>query len=127
MYKFFIPVSPRTKKNSSQIIKNRKTNKIMIIPSKLYMQYEKDCKYHLPNIKKPIDYPINLKCIYHMPTRRKCDLNNLLEATTDMLVHHKILLDDNYNIVFSHDGSRVLYDKENVGTEIEIEEVKEGI
>ena len=97
----------------------------MIIPSKLYKQYEKDCAMYIPKIKT-IDYPINLKCIYYMPTKRRVDLNNLLEATTDMLVHYKILADDNSNIVYSHDGSRVRYDKENPRTEIEIEDINEN-
>ncbi len=96
----------------------------MIIPSKLYKQYEKDCKEYIPDIDKPINYPINLKCIYYMPTRRRVDLVNLLEATCDMLVHYNILEDDNSNIVCSHNGSHVYYDKENPRTEIEIERVE---
>ena len=119
MIKFTIPISPRTKKNSSRIIiaKGRR----MLIPSELYKKYEKDCKEHLPNIGKTIDYPINLKCIYYMPTRRRVDLVNLLEATCDMLVHYGILQDDKSDIVYSHDGSYVAYDKNNPRTEIEIE------
>lgn len=96
----------------------------MIIPSKLYKDYEKECNKYMPTLDKPIDYPINLKCIYYMPTRRKVDLNNLLEATTDMLVHYKVLLDDNCKIVYSHDGSRVRYDKKNPRTEIYIDKIE---
>ena len=58
-----------------------------------------------------------------MPTKRKCDLTNLLEAVDDVLVKHGIVADDNYTIIESHDGSRVLYDKENPRTEIYIDEV----
>ena len=36
----------------------------------------------------------------------------------DILVDAGILEDDNSNIVAGHDGSRVLYDKENPRTEI---------
>ena len=53
-----------------------------------------------------------------MQTRRRVDLLNLLEATLDILVDARILEDDNSNIVGGHDGSRVLYDKENPRTEI---------
>lgn len=116
--RIIINIAPRTKKNSQQIIMVK--NRPMIIPSKLYKQYEKDCKPFIPKIEKPIDYPINLKCVYYMPTKRRVDLNNLLEATTDMLVHYKYLEDDNSKIVFSHDGSKVLYDKDNPRTEIEV-------
>ena len=59
-----------------------------------------------------------------MPTRRRVDLCNLLEATCDLLVHHGVLEDDNSAVVVSHDGSRVLYDKEHPRTEVFIEEVQ---
>lgn len=124
MIKFVIGVAPKTKKNSQQIIRIK--GKPRIIPSKLYKKYEKDCAPFIPNIET-INYPINLKCIYYMPTRRKVDLNNLLEATTDMLVHYKVLEDDNSKIVVSHDGSRVRYDKNIPRTEIFIDRIEEDV
>ena len=120
-FNFIIPIAPRTKKNSQQIITIK--GRPMIIPSKLYKQYEKDCEPYIPKIET-ITSQINLKCIYYMPTKRLCDLNNLLEATTDMLVKYKVIQDDNYTIVGGHDGSRVFYNKENPRTEIYIEELK---
>ncbi len=113
--KITIQLNPVTKKNSQQIIKIK--NRYMIIPSKQYKQYEKEVKQFMPDIKT-INYPVNVKCLYYMKTKRRIDLNNLLEATTDVLVKYKILEDDNSNIVVSHDGSRVLYDKDNPRTEI---------
>ena len=62
-----------------------------------------------------------------MPTRRKVDLNNLLEASTDMLVFYNVLEDDNSKIVVSHDGSRVFYDKDNPRAEIYIKRVEENV
>lgn len=56
-----------------------------------------------------------------MPTKRRVDLSNLIEAVDDILVKAGVLEDDNYKIVQSHDGSRVLHDKENPRTEITIE------
>lgn len=116
--KFTINVKPTTKKNHSQIIYAH--GRPMIIPSKQYEQYEKDCAWFLPHLDKPIDYPINLKCIFYMPTKRRVDLCNLQEAVCDMLVHYGILADDNRNIVATMDGSMVLYDKKNPHTDIEI-------
>lgn len=116
--KIVIEVAPRTKKNSQRIVIVK--GRPLIMPSTLYKQYEKDCKPFIPKMDSPIDYPVNVKCVYYMPTRRKVDLNNLLEASTDMLVHYGVLLDDNYTIVESHDGSRVYYDKERPRCEIEI-------
>lgn len=116
--KIVIEVAPRTKKNSQQIVKIK--NRYLIIPSKAYKQYEKDCKPFMPLLDEPINKPLNVKCLYYMPTRRRCDLNNLLEATTDILTHYKVIEDDNFHIVTSHDGSRVYYDKEHPRTEIYI-------
>jgi Holliday junction resolvase RusA-like endonuclease len=56
-----------------------------------------------------------------MPTRRKVDLTNLLEAIDDVMTNAGLLADDNYTIIQSHDGSRVYYDKENPRTEVYIE------
>ena len=118
---FVIPLDPRTKKNSQQIVRIKGFYKI--IPSKAFKEYQDECCWYIPKVKEPINYKINLKCIYYLKTRRKCDLNNLLEATTDILVHYGFLEDDNYNIVFSHDGSCVYYDKKNPRCEIEIKKL----
>ena len=106
-----INIKPVTKKNSQRIIIVR--GRPMIIPSKLYKDYEKDCSAYLKPLETPIDYPINLKCLFFMSTKRKIDLCNLQEAICDILVHYGILADDNRNIVAAQDGSRVYYDKEN--------------
>lgn len=121
--KIVIPIEPRTKKNSQQIIMIK--GRPIIVPSKQYKAYEKACKEFIPKTDKPIDYYVNIQCKYYMPTRRKCDLTNLLEATDDILVHYGVLEDDNYSIIYSHDGSRVYYDKENPRTEILIAPIDE--
>ena len=123
MNKFIIKLPPVSKKNSQQILFNPKTGKRFIAPSEKYKEYEQNAGWFLPRRKEPIDYSINVKCLFYMPTKRKCDLTNLLEAVDDVLVKHGIIADDNYTIIESHDGSRVLYDKENPRTEIYINEV----
>lgn len=62
-----------------------------------------------------------------MPTRRRVDLTNLMEATHDTLVAAKILADDNYKIIDNVDGSRVRYDKNNPRTEIIIEVLQDDV
>ena len=64
---------------------------------------------------------INVKALYYMPTRRRVDLTNLNEALHDCLVKHRCIIDDNSNIIFGTDGSRVLYDKDFPRTEVYIE------
>lgn len=120
MLKIVIPLEPITKKNSQQIIVNRATGRPQIIPSKRYRQYEKDCAPFIKGKGLAINEPVTVQCVYYMKTRRRVDLTNLLEATHDILVKYEVLADDNSNIIYSVDGSRVLYDKENPRTEIEI-------
>ena len=84
----------------------------------------------MPVTYSPIYDPVNVKCVYYMPTRRRVDLVNLQEATLDVLVKYRIIDDDNSTIVVSMDGSRVFYDKNNPRTEITITPIKcpcEGI
>jgi Holliday junction resolvase RusA-like endonuclease len=117
---FTIHLNPITKKNSSQIIQCR--GRSMIIPSKQYKEYEKNCKIFMPNCEM-IDYPVNIKCVYFMPTKRKVDITNLLSATDDILTKYGIISDDNRNIVAGHDGSRVYYNKNSPRTEITIDKI----
>lgn len=117
--KFVISLTPISKKNSQQILVNRKTGKPFIAPSAKYKQYLKDCAQYMPKVN--IDEPVNVRCLFYMPTRRKCDLTNMLESVDDVMVYYGVLEDDNSNIVVGHDGSRVLYDKFNPRTEVYIE------
>ena len=117
---FTIPLAPITKKNSQQIINNPRTHRPMIIPSARYRQYEKDAGNFLRGKFAQIEDPVNVQAVYYMPTRRRVDLTNLHEALHDVLVHYKILADDNSKIIVSTDGSRVRYDKDNPRTEVVI-------
>ena len=120
--KFTIPIAPITKKNHSQIIQCK--GRPMVIPSKQYLDYSKMCGLFLPRCE-PLEHPVNVKALYYMPTRRRVDLCNLHAALHDVLVKWQVLKDDNSKIIVSTDGSRVLYDKENPRTEVEIMEVHE--
>lgn len=66
------------------------------------------------------DTPCEVRCLFYMPSRRRVDLTNLLESVDDALVAAGVLADDNSQIIVSHDGSRVLYDKDNPRTEVSI-------
>lgn len=121
MIHFTISIPPRTKKNSQRVIVNK--GRVLVIPSKLYKEYEANAGAFMPDIET-IDEPVNIKALYYMPSKRRVDLTNLHEALHDMLVHYKVIADDNSKIIVSTDGSRVLYDKENPRTEVFIERVK---
>ena len=123
--KLVIPLPPVTKKNSQAIVVNRKTGKPFVMPSKVFKEYQQTAGYYLKcqgaRAVDPDRYPVNIKAVFYMPTRRRCDLTNLLEALDDVLVNYGIIADDDFTHVAAHDGSRVSYDKENPRTEIIIE------
>lgn len=121
---FTIPVRPATKKNSGQIIQVKGRN--ILIPSKQYKQFEKDCLPYLNRVKNAagiINYPVNVQCVFFTETKRKIDLPNLLNAIDDAMVKSGLIIDDNRDIIAAHDGSRVFHDKFNPRIEIIITEL----
>lgn len=121
-YYYTIPTAPVSKKNHQRIVTNHKTGRPFIIQSPQYEDYENYASYFLrPKPQKPIDYPVTVRCIYYMPTRRRVDTANLNAALHDILVKYGILADDNRDIIASTDGTRTYYDKENPRAEITIE------
>ena len=126
MIEITVPLPPVTKKNSMRIVRNRKTGKRRIMPSQQYMDYEAEAVWHCKKarVQRPIEEPVEVKCLFYMPTRRKVDLTNLLESIDDVLVRAGVLKDDHSGIIVSHDGSRVLYDKDNPRTVLFIREME---
>lgn len=123
MRKIVIPIAPVTKKNHQRIVRGR-YGAPMVLPSKQYEEYQEAAAWHCRGGDTITD-PVEVKCLFFMPTRRKVDLTNLLEAIDDILVYAGTLADDNSNIIVSHDGSRVLYDKDNPRTEVYITKYQE--
>ena len=101
--RFTIPLAPVTKKNSQRIANCGQYSKIL--PSKAYVQYEKDAGYFLPNRGKKHTQPCEVVCLFYMPTKRRVDLTNLLEAIDDVLVKYGVLKDDNIEIITSTTGA----------------------
>lgn len=123
LYKYIIVGNPRSKKNSMR--PSYHNGKFKLLQSQSYIDYAIAAKPQLiDQMRKnkqtePIDYPINLKCLYYRSDKRRVDLVNLLNGM-DILTEVGIIADDNYKIVASVDGSRILYDKDNPRTEIYI-------
>lgn len=114
---------PRTKKNHQQVIRNRKTGKTMVIPSKDARTYAEACVAQIPPELRNANLPgpVNVQVEYYMRTRRRVDLVNLLQGTLDILAKEAhVLEDDNSQVIAGLDGSRVLYDKDNPRAEITI-------
>lgn len=129
--KMVVPLAPYTKKNSQNIITMGKKcpvcgkgERIIPLPSKDFKAYEKEAGRYLTPLH--IDFPVEVKALFYMPTRRRVDLTNLLEAIDDIMVTYGVITDDNSKIIVSHDGSRVLYDKDFPRTEIYITRITES-
>ncbi len=120
---FVIPLDARTKKNSPQVFSrvNKQTGRVFtkVLPSKNYLQFEKDCLPFLKGLPH-ITGPVNLQAVFYMKTRRNVDLVGLLQSIDDVLTTAGVLADDCRDIIASHDGSRVLYDKNNPRIEVTI-------
>ena len=83
MIKYVIELPPITKKNSQQILINRKTGRPFIMPSKKYKEYESAALYYLPKrAGMPLEGPLNIKVLFYMKTRRKTDLTNRILPNT---------------------------------------------
>ena len=134
LHTYTIPLDPRTKKNHQMIAGSGsrcpycgKHQKQFIRQGHAHSEYTMKAYPHLhPRPEKPINTPVRVTYRFYMGTRRKVDGLNLAAAADDLLVLAGILKDDNSGIVKSHDGTRVLYDKENPRTEIEIHTYEEG-
>ena len=130
---YVINLDPRTKKNHQMIAGTGgrcpycgKPKKQFIRQGIANQKYIVDAYPYLrPKPAVPIDRPIHIKYLFYMGTRRKVDKLNLQAAADDLLVLAEIIKDDNSSIVKSHDGTRVLYDKENPRTEIYIYDFEE--
>ena len=115
-----IPLLCRSKKNSQQILTNKRSGKKFISQSELYKQFERDCYYFLHKYRLNIDYAINIKATFYVPDKSKRDLTNLENAIADILVKYNVITDDNYNIIRGWDGSRIVYEKGREETILEI-------
>lgn len=120
-----LPGRPITKKNSQQIIYNRRTKKRQVVQSEYYQAYEEACLWHLKKHKERYTGPVQVTARYWMPNRRSWpDLMGLLQATCDILEKAGII--ENDRDVVRLDGSEICgIDKENPRTEIRIQEVVE--
>ena len=133
LFTYTIPLDPRTKKNHQMIAGSGqrcpycgKHKRQFIRQGAPAGRYVIDAYSYLqPKPETPISTPVHVQYRFYMKTHRRVDSLNLQAQADDLLVFAGILEDDNSNIVKSHDGTRVLYDKENPRTEIMITDYKE--
>lgn len=122
-FEMTIPLNPRPKKNTQEIVYVR--GKPLIVQNKNYKKFQSDCGKYIRFSGEPISTPVSVKYTFFRGTKHRVDETNLEEAMDDILAHYGVLKDDCRDIVVNHDGTRVLYDKENPRIEIEITDYDE--
>lgn len=133
-FKLILPGHPATKKNSPMIIRKH----AVLLPSKTYLQYEKECRRYMAVMKARKElphysFPVNLQCHYWLESKSHWpDLTGLEDATADIISdeykvidHHKTLTASwvlsNDVIIRSWDGSHIAgIDARNPRVEITI-------
>lgn len=114
-----------TRKNNKLIIYGRipskKNSKIWtgkyLISSKAYREREKEQSLALANHQK-YDYPVEMHYEFYRPDKRRTDMDNKITSIQDLLVHNKILLDDDYTHIPYKTSRSICVDKENPRVEI---------
>jgi Holliday junction resolvase RusA-like endonuclease len=122
----FIFGRPTTKKNHGQIIllppivpggKKRRA----FTSSKQFKAYQELALEQLAIQRKQrptIDFPVWVRVLYYFKDGRQADLNNLTQATADILQRSEILTND--NLIVSWDGTRMFYKCHDHVTSIDI-------
>jgi Holliday junction resolvase RusA-like endonuclease len=126
MQTIIIPGRPATKKNSQQILINRRTHRPFVSQSDTYKNYEESCLWYLRKYKQKYTGLVHVQALYWMPNKRSWpDLIGLLQATCDILQKAGIIVNDRF--VDNFDGSRIVgVDRDNPRCEIRIAEVNDN-
>ena len=107
---------PYVKKSNQKVVFNRSMGRQIKVNTPAYRAWAEAAMWQIKSQgipDEPIDQPINLCCRFYLKTRGRVDLSALYEGIQDVLVKMGVLIDDNYTIVASHDGSGAFYDKDN--------------
>lgn len=131
VFKYIMYGDPASKKNSKQIIYNPKTKKPMIVSSKKYNRWHKEVKKQMKEDDVPklqLSGIMNARILSYRMNKRGGvgDVNNFTQGSLDILTEWGVIVDDNRDIIYSVDGSRIFFDKENPRTEIELSLTEEG-
>ena len=96
-----------SKKNSKQIMYNRKTNRPFIMSSTDYLQWHKNAtveiiQWKVRNIGKGFTFPITrckMAVFFFFPDNRARDLDNKLASVMDVLVDTGVIISDKWQVV----------------------------
>lgn len=126
---FTLTGAPRTKKNSSRLVKHR--GRLIPIPSKAWMKWASEALIELPEMApaglvrfrpgRTIFVPVNCRALFFCDTARSVDPVGLYQGLADLLEKRGVI--ENDSLIASWDGSRVAVDRKNPRTEVVLETV----
>lgn len=99
LYKFVIPTSPATKKNSNRIIKVK--GFVKIIPSERFMKYQKFCAEYIAPLRQKanipaMDFGVSIKIRVATDKWIVPDYTNICQALGDILQHYELISNDQW-------------------------------
>lgn len=100
----------RSKKNSKQLFKSKKTGRYFPSTSNIYKDFENAFKNAIYMSNKPkeiIDEKIVLNIHFGFKNNRKRDISNMYQGVEDMLQSTGIIKND--NLITGHDFSTITY------------------
>lgn len=134
LFKYVVPLEPRTKKNHQMIAGSGAKCPVCHKPAMQFVRQGKaNTEYSLlvppflqPRPSEPLEGPIHIVYHCYMGTKCRIDDLNIYAALDDILTAAGILSDDNVKVIRCRDGSFVDYDKENPRSEIYIYRMEEA-
>ena len=116
-----------SKKNSKQIIYNRRTGRPMLVSNKSSLLNEKALTeaFRWQIDEDVFDCPVEVRLKVWLKDRRRRDGDNQYTMVQDALVEAGLLEDDDYKHIPKHSVELMGYDKEDPRIEVEIIEIKE--
>lgn len=127
MYKLIYHGEVLSKKNSKQIIYNRRTGHPMLVSNKSSLLNEKALTeaFRWQIDEDVFDCPVEVRLKVWLKDRRRRDGDNQYTMVQDALVEAGLLEDDDYKHIPKHSVELMGYDKEDPRIEVEIIEIKE--
>lgn len=113
--------APRTKKNSSRLVRPGQKGRARPIPSKAWETWLRVCEIQpLKVIRERIDYDVNCRARFYRDANRG-DAVGYYQGLADLLEKKGILANDKH--IVQWDGSRLRIDRENPRVEVTLERV----
>lgn len=119
LFQCVIPGRARILKNNKKLIRLKSTGRMIPVSSDRYKKWEIFASLFISRARKlkTIDYPVNVQMVFYFKDHQhESDLSNCYQGIEDTLQKCDVIKDD--KLIYSHDGSRKVFDEANERVEI---------